>query len=278
MNARSSALQATIIKPEQATPSSVILALVEELRTFIRKHDVSYADYHRALEFLAEAGAAGELPLLLDVFLEVTVDEVSNSRKPGTASCVEGPFYVPGAPLLERPCALPQRDEEPGDVLLFSGTVRSTRGEPLAGATLDLWQSDATGRYSQFDYPEPRHNLRGRLQTSDRGSFAVRTVVPSCYEIPKAGPTGKILAALGRHAFRPAHLHVKVSHDGFAPLTTQLYMAGDPWIDSDVVGAVKPSLVTKLTKHDSPAEVEGHRLERPYFALNYDFTLAPLPG
>ena len=254
---------------------AVFFEFVKELRAFILKHEVAYEEYHRVLEFLAEVGAAGEVPLLMDVFLETMVDEVNNGRRPGTASCLEGPYYVAGAPLLEPPYVLPQRPNEPGEILLFSGNVRSAHGMPLVGATLDLWQADAGGGYSQFNYQTPRYNLRGRLQTDEQGCFEVRTVVPACYEIPKAGPTGKLLRALGRHAFRPAHLHVKVSHDGFEPLTTQLYIAGDPWIDSDVVGAVKPSLVTELRKHDSPADLEAHGLKRPCFTLSYDFTLAP---
>ena len=174
--------------------------------------------------------------------------------------------------------SLPQRENEDGGILFFSGSVRSTDGVPLVGVLLDLWQADAAGRYSQFDYPEPRYNLRGRLQTDDKGRFEVRTVVPASYEIPKAGPTGRLLLALGRHAFRPAHLHVKLSHEGFEPLTTQLYMDGDPWIDSDVVGAVKAPLVATLTKHDSAVDLEERGLKRPYFTLSYDFTLGPCAG
>jgi catechol 1,2-dioxygenase len=180
--------------------------------------------------------------------------------------------------LLERPYVLPQRENEDGEILFFSGTVRSTHGAPLVGALLDIWQADATGRYSQFNYQEPRYNLRGRLQTDDKGRFEVRTVVPSSYEIPKAGPTGKLLAALGRHAFRPAHLHVKLSDEACEPLTTQLYMDGDPWIESDVVGAVKAPLVARLTKHDSPGDLVARGLKRPYFTLSYDFTLGPSAG
>lgn len=254
---------------------TLFVELVKELRAFILKQRVSYEEYHHALEFVAEVGEAGELPLLLDVFLETMVDEVNNGQKPGTASCLQGPFYVPGAPLLGHPCVLPQRENEPGEMLLFSGAVRSTRGIPLAGAILDLWQADANGQYSHFNYEEPQYNLRGRLRTDDQGHFQVRTVVPAGYEIPTAGPTGKLLAALGRHAFRPAHLHVKVSHEGFETLTTQLYMADDPWIASDVVGAVKPSLVIGLAKYDAPAAIAAHGLKRPYYALDYDFILAP---
>ena len=183
---------------------SVFGALVEDLRAFIRRRRVSYEEYHRALEFLAQVGAAGEVPLLMDVFLETMVDEVNHGGRPGTESCLEGPYYVRGAPLLELPYVLPQRENEDGEILFFSGSVRSTDGVPLVGVLLDLWQADAAGRYSQFNYPEPRYNLRGRLQTDDKGRFEVRTVVPASYEIPKAGPTGKLLLALGRHAFRPA--------------------------------------------------------------------------
>jgi len=252
---------------------SLFGALVEDLRAFIRHRNVSYEEYHRALEFLAQVGAAGEVPLLMDVFLETMVDEVNHAGRPGTESCLEGPYYVRGAPLLDPPYVLPQRANEDGEKLFFSGKVRSMDGAPLADALLDLWQADAAGRYSQFNYEEPRFNLRGRLKTDDQGRFEVRTVVPAPYEIPKAGPTGKLLLALGRHAFRPAHLHVKLSREGFAPLTTQLYMDGDPWIDSDVVGAVKAPLVARLTKHDLPADLEERGLKRPYFTLSYDFTL-----
>ncbi len=255
---------------------TVFYELVKDLRAFIERHDVSYAEYHQAIAFLVEAGATGELPLLLDVFLETKVDEVNNGRRPGTASCLEGPFYVPGAPLVPAPHAMPQRENEPGETLLFSGVVRSTDGKPLGGSVLDIWQADSNGAYSQFNYHEPRFNLRGRVETDGEGRFHIRTVVPLGYSIPTAGPTGKLLTALGRHAFRPAHLHVKVTHEGFSPLTTQIYLAGDQWIDSDVVGAVKPSLVTPLSRHDSPADIGGHALKGPYFRLDYDFGLCPL--
>jgi catechol 1,2-dioxygenase len=249
--------------------------LVGELRALIQRRSIAYPEYHRAVEFLAEVGRAGEIPLLLDVFLETMVDGVSHGGRPGTESCVEGPYYVGGAPMLVPPYVLPHREQEPGQILYFSGSVCSTGGRPLGGAVLDFWQADAMGRYSQFDYPEPRWNLRGQLRTDEQGRFEVRTVVPAAYEIPKAGPTGKLLTALGRHAFRPAHLHVKLTHEGCEALTTQLYVAGDRWIDSDVVGAVKPSLVVKLTKHDSPAENHVPEGKQSYFTLSHDFTLAP---
>ncbi len=115
--------------------------LVATLKAFIRKHRIRYDEYHRALSFLSEAGDKQEIPLLMDVFLEMTVNDVTYADRPGTETTVEGPYYVPGPPLLKPPFVLPHRANEPGDVLFFSGTVRSTDGAALAGAIVDLWQS-----------------------------------------------------------------------------------------------------------------------------------------
>jgi protocatechuate 3,4-dioxygenase beta subunit len=52
-----------------------------------------------------------------------------------------------------------------------------------------------------------------------------------------------LLDATGRHPYRPAHVHVIVTADGFEPLTTQLYTKGDAYIDSDAVFAVRKSLI-----------------------------------
>jgi catechol 1,2-dioxygenase len=234
------------------------------LQDIIEKHNVTWDEYRAATAWLTEAGNQGyEIPLMMDVFLSVTVDNVNSAADGGTESNVEGPFYIPEAPLLERPYVLPRRDHEPGDTLVFSGSIRSTDGSPLAGAMLDVWQCNGIGEYSHFHPGVPEYNLRGRLVTDDSGRYEFETVVPVPYEIPKAGATGKLLAALGRHAFRPAHIHFKLSHAGFRPRTTQIYFEGDPWLDSDVVEAVKPELVIKLERNGNSA------------MGTYDFVLQP---
>ena len=232
----------------------------------ITRHRVTAEEFRAATQFLAEAGQQHlEIPLMLDVFLSAAVDDVAHASE-GTESNVEGPVYVPGAPTLERPYVLPRRADEPGEKLVFSGTVRSTDGSPLAGATLDVWQANGAAEYSHFNPGVPEYNLRGRLATDDDGSFEFETVVPSPYEIPTTGATGRLLAALGRPAFRPGHIHFKISHEDASPLTTQIYFDGDPYLDSDVVGAVKASLVTKLARHDDDRGCS-------YATCSYDFVL-----
>lgn len=223
--------------------SEVLSSLVE----VIRKHKVTWEEYRAATQWLTEAGNQGyEIPLLLDVFLSTTVDDVNFAAHGGTESNAEGPFYVADALTLEPPYVMPQRDDEPGRRLRFSGDVRWTDGSPAAAAVLDIWQATANGEYSHFHPTVPDGNLRGRIRTDAAGQFEFETVVPAPYEIPNTGATGKLLAALGRHCFRPGHIHFKLQHPWARPLTTQVYFEGDPWIDSDVVGAVKDSLVTRL--------------------------------
>jgi len=244
--------------------------ILEAVRDVIRRHRVSYPEYRRAIEFLAGAGQAGELPLLCDVLLESVVDETTRQAPGATDSNVEGPFFAAGAPELgaaagdDEPVRLPMRPDEPGDPLLFTGTVRSTDGSPLAGAVLDVWQANAAGRYSRFAPGLPEWNLRGRVTTGGDGRFAIRTVVPHAYDIPGEPHTAKVLRLLGLEPHRPAHVHVRLEAAGHFPLTTQVYFAGDPWLEHDVVGAALPSLVTKLEPADGPG-----------FTCRFDFTLAP---
>jgi catechol 1,2-dioxygenase len=252
--------------------------LLTTLRAFIGKHHITHDEYRRMVALLTEAGKRdGEISLLMDVFLEATVDQVDSAGRNGTESAVEGPFYVPDAPVMKTPCVLPHRANEPGDVLIFSGIVRGTDGSALGGAIVDIWHADAEGAYSHFNIPkaEAWYNLRARVATDDRGRFEIQTWVTAPYQIPKDGPTGALLAALGRHAWRPAHIHARVSQQGFETLTTQVFLKDSPWIDSDVVGAVKPSLITGLEKHEDPAERGKRGLDQPYFSLNYDFVLPP---
>lgn len=253
--------------------AEIFADLLESLTALVEKHRITFDEYRQAIGFLEDVSRQREVPLIMDVFLAVTVDNVNHIANGGTESSIEGPYYVAGAPVLELPYELPRRDEEPGDVLFCSGSVRSASGAVLPGATLDMWQANADGQYSQFSEGLPRHNLRGRFTTDEQGRFEVRTVVPAAYEIPKAGPTGRLLSALGRHHFRPAHLHFKVSHPDHELLTTQIFFEGDPWLDSDVVGAVKEPLVVRLEKKDASEWLAKRGLDRPCYACSYDFIL-----
>jgi catechol 1,2-dioxygenase len=230
-----------------------LLDVVEDIeRTIlelIRKHRITHEDYRAATDLVIASIKEGEESLLFDVFFEAAATDVGNLGREGSPAAIEGPFYIAGAPYLKPPYAMPQRPDERGEPLIFRGTVSSTDGAPLAGAELDIWHADADGLYSQIHPGIPDWNLRGRLHTRQDGSFEVRTILPPPYEIPKDGPTGVVLTGLGRHSFRPAHLHLKVRATDHDDLTSQLYFAGGEYVDNDVANAVRDGLMLTL-EHD----------------------------
>jgi catechol 1,2-dioxygenase len=246
----------------------VVQPLIDRVQELIREKNVGYDEWHQAVQFMVDVANCGELPLLM-ALSEATVDEVANAASASSPTAIEGPYYVPGAPMLEPPYVMPQRPDEPGEPLVFSGTVKNPQGQPIDGALLDVWHADATvpGTYSNIDPGPPEFNLRGKLYTDEQGRFELRTVRPAPYHIPDEGPTGRLLNALGRHSWRPAHLHVKLSADGYQTLTTQLYFQDDEFLDSDVARAVKDDLILPL----QVAESDGGS----HLTLRYDFELAP---
>lgn len=235
----------------------IVDGLARALHDAVRELRITEDELWAGLRYLNEVGERGEFPLLSDVLgVSVLVDAITHGEEVGegagatTASNVEGPFYRPGAPVLERPYRL-AAEGEPGERLRVSGRVTDDgTGEPVGAAELDAWQSSANGVYDNQDPSLGEFHLRGRMAVEPDGSYEFRTVVPPPYEIPKDGPVGALLRALGRHAFRPAHLHLKVRAPGYRPLTTMLYFADDPYLDSDAIGAVKDTLVVKLERDD----------------------------
>jgi catechol 1,2-dioxygenase len=130
-----------------------------------------------------------------------------------------------------------------GEPVLVRGRVTAPGGAPLAGATLDVWQSSADGRYDVQDPGQPAFNLRGVFETGPDGRYEFRTARPASYPIPTDGPVGDLLRASGRHGWRAAHIHAIVSAPGRRPVTTHIFDAGNPYLDSDAVFGVKDSLI-----------------------------------
>jgi len=118
---------------------------------------------------------------------------------------IEGPYFRLGAP--ERSNLL-----EPGDrpELVLNGRVLNEKGTPIPGAIVNLWSSDAIGNYDMVGY-----KYHGYQVTDAEGRYEFTTIIPGCYEPRDA-----------------KHLHVKVQGDS-SPVTTQLYIEGEPGNEED---------------------------------------------
>ncbi|MFJ3776300.1 catechol 1,2-dioxygenase [Streptomyces sp. NPDC090075] len=250
-----------------AADAARVDTLVSELLTaahdIIRRHKVTYAEYDVLKSWLIQVGEDGEWPLFLDVWLEHVVEEVANAEREGSKGTIEGPYYIPNAPSLAAEATLPMRDGEAGTPLLFQGQVTSVDGTPLSGATVEIWHADDDGYYSQFAPGLPEWNLRGAVSADEQGIFRIHTVQPAPYQIPTDGACGTLISAAGWHAWRPAHIHLKVSAPGHQLITTQLYFKGGSHVTDDIASAVKPELILD----PSPAG-DGKSRE-----VTYDFVL-----
>ncbi|MET0821076.1 MAG: catechol 1,2-dioxygenase [Aeromicrobium sp.] len=256
-----------------------VITVLEDLERllveFIGKHGITHDEYRAATDLIIAEVQAGEASLMFDVFLEAAATDVGNHGREGSIEAIEGPFYLPGAPWLDGPTpVMPMRSDEAGIPMIFRGQVTTEDGAPLAQTELDLWHADAAGEYSQIHPGVPDWNLRGRFVTDDEGRFAVRTIAPPPYEIPKEGPTGILLNTLGRHFFRPAHVHLKLRHEHFGERTSQLYFEGGEYLDSDVANAVRDELLLRPELIDDLDRAASHGLSEPFIDVSYDFAFS----
>jgi hydroxyquinol 1,2-dioxygenase len=259
----------------------LLTSLVRHLHAFVRDTEATIAEWQRAIEFLTATGQKcdgerQEFILLSDVLGVSMLVETMNNRKTGgaTESTVLGPFHMVTSPRRQLGDSIDLVGTGPPCVV--TGRVLSVGGTPLPGAGIDVWQADDHGFYDvQQPGIQPRANGRGLFTADADGAFWFRTVLPCHYPIPTDGPVGTLLLATKRHPYRPAHIHFIVTASGHRPLTTHIFVAGSPYIESDAVFAVKKSLITEFTPVDDPGQAARYGLSGPFHLANFDITLQP---
>lgn len=211
--------------------TQVANAVIEGVRQALTAQQVTLAEYRTAIHYLSDIARAGEIPLLCDVYFNITVVENENAQRQGTPADLEGPYYLPDAPFVEDTIkTLPEFEGEPMEIY---GRVTDVNGLPLAGAVLDIWQSTPDGKYSGIHDDIPVDYYRGKVRSDASGHYRVQSTVPVPYQIPANGPTGRLLGMMGSHTWRPAHIHFKVQKEGYHPITLQAYFEGGAWINDD---------------------------------------------
>jgi protocatechuate 3,4-dioxygenase beta subunit len=257
----------------------VLTSLVHHLHAFVKDVELTEEEWGVAIDFLTRTGqmcsdVRQEFILLSDVLGVSMLVETINHRTGGTSteSTVLGPFHMVESP--PRQLGDDINLDRKGTPCLVSGRVTGPDGEPLAGASVDVWQTNEDGFYDvQQPGIQPPGNLRGLFTTDEQGRFRFRSVVPRFYPIPDDGPVGQLLAATGRHPNRPAHLHFIVAAEGYRPVTTHVFVADSPYLDSDAVFGVKESLVRDVPEVDDPARAAELGLANPFRTLTFDLTL-----
>lgn len=259
----------------------VMGAVVRHLHAAIKEVEPTHEEWLAAIGFLTETGQMcsdwrQEYILLSDVLgVSMLVDAI-NHRRPSAATpnTILGPFYIPGAPRYapgENIC----RDGK-GQPMVVLGRVTNLDGEPVAGATLEVWQTNDDGFYDvQQKGIQPEHNLRGVFTSDAHGNYWFKSVKPRHYPIPDDGPVGKLLGKLGRHPNRAAHLHFIVSAPGYAPVITHIFTPDCPYLAQDTVFGVKRELVAEFVQVDDAAQAQALGTTAPFWRVDWNFTLAP---
>ena len=257
---------------------TIMTALVKHLHAFATEVELTGEEWRRGIEFLTATGKQcegirQEFILLSDTLgLSIVVDALNYGRGGETTeSSLLGPFYREGARDEAFGANIARTEGEPA---LIHGRLVNEHNAPVAGALIEVWETANNGMYEGQDPNQPESNLRGKFRSGPNGEYAFRTIKPTSYPIPSDGPVGKMLHATGRHPMRPAHVPFMIDAPGYDTLTTALYSAGDPYVDSDAVFGAKPSLVIDYVPNHSAAAAKEWDLPSPFFEVKRDFVLS----
>jgi hydroxyquinol 1,2-dioxygenase len=272
-------LTADVLQAYAGTPDprlrELLAALIRHLHAFAIETGLTTEEWMAGVQFLTAVGQKcdperQEFILLSDTLGLSSLVETINAADGATEPTVLGPFYRPGAPHREMGEHIGRQED--GPATLIRGRVTDTAGNPVDGATLDVWQGSGNGLYDIQDPLQPDFNLRGVFTTGPDGGFTFRTSRPVSYPVPIDGPVGDIYRATGRHNYRAAHVHVILSGQGYEPVTTHIFDAANEHLGSDAVFGVRDSLISEFrpAAPDDPPDVE--------YVVDVAFVLAPATG
>ncbi|MEM6650529.1 MAG: intradiol ring-cleavage dioxygenase [Pseudomonadota bacterium] len=259
--------------------TKVMGAITKHLHAAVKEIEPTQEEWFEAIQFLTQTGHTctdwrQEYILLSDVLgVSMLVDAINNRKPKGASeSTVLGPFFIQNAPEL--PLGSDICLDQKGEPMLVKGSIRDIDGSPIPNAKIDVWQANDEGFYDvQQKGIQPDFNLRGVFRTNEKGEYWFKGVKPKYYAIPDDGPVGKLLDQLGRHPYRPAHLHFMIDADGFDKLITHVFDPDDPYINSDAVFGVKESLLVDFQYIDNKKEIENSIMSSPHWLIEYDFVL-----
>ena len=269
----------------------IISAVIRHAHALVREIDLRPDEWMGAIQFLTQVGQTcdakrQEFILLSDTLgismLVVGLDQARRSaaaladgaaKVQPTEATVQGPFYWEGAPEL--PLGADIGKGMPGEPAYYSGRITDTHGTPLGRCCLDVWSGDGEGVYDMQMGEDAGMRLRARFHTGDDGRYNFWSIKPSYYPVPDDGPVGDMLRKMGRHPNRPGHIHMMVYRDGYVPVTTHLFPADSPYLDSDAVFGVRDSLIVPYERHEPGAAPDGRMMDIPFHSAQYEFVLAP---
>lgn len=252
--------------------------LVQHIHDFARETRLTTDEWMYGVQFLTEVGKTcsdirQEFILLSDTLgLSVLVDAMSHPKpKNATIGTLLGPFHTDDAHEVSNGDSI--CSEGKGEICAIFGTLKDTDGNPIAGASIDIWETDSKGFYDTQYADRDGPDCRGIVHTDENGYYSVKAIRPVPYPIPHDGPVGKMLKKLNRHPYRPSHIHFRINKSGFDELITALYLKDDPYEFSDAVFGVKNELVYDIKKIEDPEVAKKHGVNVGDWFINKDYVI-----
>jgi protocatechuate 3,4-dioxygenase beta subunit len=150
---------------------------------------------------------------------------------PHTLSETSGPIFRPDTVGETENDLTRQHSGEPhGERIIVTGRVLDDNGHAVPQALVEIWQTNAAGRYrhakDQHPAPlDPNFTGAGRTLTDEHGVYRFTTIRPGAYPWKNH-----------HNAWRPAHIHFSLFGPSFCTrLITQMYFPGDPLLPFDPV-------------------------------------------
>ena len=279
--------QAVIARHAQARGArlrEVTTCLVQHLHAFAREVKLSEAEWADGMQFLTDVGQISsaqrqEFNLLSDVLGLSMLVTAMNQRRPAgcTEASVPGRLHVEAAPHVPHVPHVPHgtdlTDGAVGQPCFVRGRVRALEGQAIAGARLEVWQSNSDGSRDVKRVGYPAHGACAMLSSGADGGFHFRSILAEPCAIAHDGPVGRLLQQLGRHPWRPAHLRFIISAPGFETLSTHVFREGGQYLDSDAVFGVRSSLVANWVEHAPGTAPDGSTSAVPFTTLDFEFVL-----
>jgi hydroxyquinol 1,2-dioxygenase len=243
----------------------VMTSLVQHLHAFARDVELSEAEWAAVAAVLADCSRrprhlGQELGLLSDALgLSALVSAQARraAKFDGTAPASTLAPFVSGGEIERGFLTL----EDCPPVYLV-GRVCSRDGEGVPSARVRAWPSPSSGVGCSD------------VRTDADGHFWYRTDRPTPYSVAGDGLAGRLLAALGRPLWRPAHLYVAIGARGYRTLVTHLFPEHSKYLEQDPLFAVRPSLVVPWVGHGSGERApDGQHCSKGFTTVEFTFVL-----
>lgn len=268
----------------------VMTSLIEHIHAFAEDVQLRPDEWMTAIQFLTATGQKcdekrQEFILLSDTLgLSMRVVAIDQARGASalqgqsastfpTEATVQGPFFCEGAPEL--PLGADLAAGLAGEPTYFHGKVTDTAGRPVGHCAMDVWSSDDDGFYDLQKGADAPMQLRARFRTDAQGNYRYWAIKPCLYPVPVDGPVGDMLTRMGRHPYRPGHMHTMLTAPGHEKLTTHIFVSDSKYLDSDAVFGVRNSLIVDFVSRLPGVAPDGRVMDQPYCIAKFDFKLAP---